>query len=284
MNLGQAADTAVKAEVTAIEKAKGGDPTALSYVKSFHIIRTAVGIAGAALPFVLVIGWRLLHGEWNLLGSLSAYYHTGVRDAFVSILVVVGALLIAYKVASAGADNPLGTFAGLAAIGVAFIPTKIDTDKQPYASNTAVQEWLNPDLARWIHYICASTFIVLLGFICLLFARLEDEKQHTGLSSASQWQPSEKWSKFHRRMGYLIFAIVALVLLSQLTGILDDYSILVGEALATWAFAASWLAKGIDPKVLRADAPDQGQQQVNLGENSRVRVTQDPKATKNYPR
>lgn len=258
MNLTEAAKTTMQSEKRAVEKARGGDPTALSYVKSFHIIRTAVGVMGAALPVILIFGWRILHGEWNLLGSLSAYYHTGVRDAFVSILVVVGVLLIAYKLASGSADSYLGTLAGLAAMGVAFIPTKIDPEKQPYASNTAVQDWLGEDLARWIHYICAVTFIVLLGFICLLFARLEREKEVQGLSRPDQWRSSTSWSRFHTTAAGIIFASLVGIAVTQLLKVGNEYSLLVGEILSILAFSASWFVKGLDLKILRADTEDAG--------------------------
>jgi hypothetical protein len=239
-------------EVQEIKMAKEGDSAAVPYVQSYHVIRTLVGVLGIALPFILIIGWRLLYGEWNLQGSLSAYYHTGVRDAFVSVLVVVGILLVTYKLANTAADNRLGTVAGLAAIGVAFIPTTIHSKKQTYAENTAVQEWLTPIFAKWVHFFCAGTFIILLGFICLFFAKVELEKKQEGLSDQDHWKSFETWCNFHKWMAYIIFGAVAFIAVTQLLKVGEEYSLLIGESLATFAFAASWLVKGWNPRLLRA--------------------------------
>jgi hypothetical protein len=48
-------------------------------------LRRTVGILGIALPFVLILGGWIVF-KTSLQGSLSAYYHTGMRDVFVGIL------------------------------------------------------------------------------------------------------------------------------------------------------------------------------------------------------
>lgn len=261
MNFTQAAEAAVMTEAQAVDKARGGDPTALYYVQSYHKIRTAVGFAGMALPFILVIGWGayihgwdIFRGRFGLQGSLSAYYHTGMRDFFVSILVVVGVLLVTYKLANEAPDNRLGTAAGIMALGVAFIPTAINEDKQPNAQLTAIQDWLGEEFSKWLHYGFAIGFIVLLARICLFFAELERKKQEEHLDSPQQWMTSAKWSTVHRLAAYIIFIVLVIVGASQLFKIGEGYSILVGEAVATIAFGVSWFVKGLDLKVLKADS------------------------------
>ena len=95
-----------------------------SISRSYILMRTLIGFLGLALPILLLLGDLALNAdEFKLRGSLSAYYHSGARDVFVSILVVVGILLVTYKITEVNRDN-LGSFiAGIAATGVAFFPT-----------------------------------------------------------------------------------------------------------------------------------------------------------------
>jgi hypothetical protein len=58
------------------------------YLKSYLLIRLVVGVIGVVLPFALLCGGYLFErGSIVRLGSLSACYHTGVRDLFVGGLV-----------------------------------------------------------------------------------------------------------------------------------------------------------------------------------------------------
>jgi hypothetical protein len=59
-------------------------------VRTYLGMRLALGVLGIALPFLLVVvDWWLI--EWDLRGSMSAYYHSSSRDLFVGGLVVTAA-------------------------------------------------------------------------------------------------------------------------------------------------------------------------------------------------
>jgi hypothetical protein len=100
------------------------DPNAV-FTRSYLTIRTTVGIIGVALPFVFIIGELFfLRGGVHVRGSLSAYYHTTMRDYFVGGLAVVGVLLATYMAGqSQRTDFKLSLLSGLAVLGVAFFPT-----------------------------------------------------------------------------------------------------------------------------------------------------------------
>ncbi len=67
-------------------------------VISYLTMRKVIGILGVALPVVLVIG-TLINGDKNAVqDSISDYYHTGMRDAFVGILCMVALFLFHIKV------------------------------------------------------------------------------------------------------------------------------------------------------------------------------------------
>jgi hypothetical protein len=94
-------------------------------LRSWYSTRLTVGILGIAMPFALIIGdLFVLEGSAWTRGSLSAYYHSGVRDVFVGVLCIVGVFLISYRMSDwRHPDSWLSTAAGIAALLVAFFPT-----------------------------------------------------------------------------------------------------------------------------------------------------------------
>jgi hypothetical protein len=56
-----------------------------NYVLSYKDLRKAIGIIGIALPIGLLIGKPLVDGG-GTLGSISAYYYSGMRNYFVGIM------------------------------------------------------------------------------------------------------------------------------------------------------------------------------------------------------
>src|SRR5215217_2380577 len=77
-----------------------------SISRSYFLMRTLIGFLGLALPVLLLLGDLALNAdEFELRGSLSAYYHSGARDLFVSILVAAGILLVTYKITEVNRDN-----------------------------------------------------------------------------------------------------------------------------------------------------------------------------------
>src|SRR6266496_784753 len=72
------------------------DPAVL-YARSYLLIRTVVGVIGILLPLAFILGEAVfLGGGVQVRGSISAFYHTSMRDIFVGALCVVGLLLITY--------------------------------------------------------------------------------------------------------------------------------------------------------------------------------------------
>ena len=65
-------------------------------IVSYLTLRQMIGWIGLLMPFVVRIGASALEGIYSN-GSISAYYYTGMRDVFVSTLVLVGALLACYR-------------------------------------------------------------------------------------------------------------------------------------------------------------------------------------------
>lgn len=212
-----------------------------SITRSYGLMRLVVGILGVLLPPVLFFAEPWLAGKWTKRGSLSAYYHTGVRDLFVGVLAVVGILLITYKMSELNRDNLFSFVAGFAAIVVALFPTGVKDDSK----QTQLQEKFGEaDIAR-VHFVFAFLFIISLGLLCREFARREKERtDHVARFSATTW------FRFHRAAAYTIFGAVAGILVAKLFGWFGGYRLLVGETVVTLAFGLSWLAKGLDRDAL----------------------------------
>ena len=73
-------------------KAKPTDPQLISYL----MLRKTIGILGLAFPIALIIGSVAFFGCQEVQGSISAYYHTDMRNLFVGVLCAIGLFLFTY--------------------------------------------------------------------------------------------------------------------------------------------------------------------------------------------
>ena len=216
-------------DVPAESLAPEGGQAAL-YLRAYLSLRFAIGVAGILLPVVLLIGDFWLSGSPSARGSLSAYYHSGMRDVFVGTLVVTGAFLVTYRVVNHRPTNVITTVAGVACIGVAFFPTEGEAG-DPL---TPLQAWLGEGAVGAVHFVSAAVFIGLLGVISIYFAR-----------EAKAKDPTSRWVAYHYACAAAIYAASAYVVVTKSTGAGDRYSLLIGETVAVLAFGASWLSKGL---------------------------------------
>lgn len=214
-----------------------------SIARSYFLMRLLIGLLGFLLPWILLVGdWWLLDdsANWKARGSLSAYYHSGMRDAFVGIFFMVGILLVTYKIGERNRDNLFSLVAGLAAFGVAIFPTGIP-DGVTNAHETPLQlEW-GQDTVKAIHFTCAAFFVAFVALICLDFARRE---------RASGGPRAEFWYRFHLTMTGLIVVGVALIGVLKWINFYKHQSILIGETVVVIAFGLSWLAKSWNSNAL----------------------------------
>ena len=101
-------------------------PEDVLYSRSFLLTRLIVGAIGIVLPILFIIGewWLLDDTGVRVRGSLSAYYHSAMRDVFVAGLCVTGFFLATYMAGQANKDFWYSLWAGLAVFGVVFFPTQ----------------------------------------------------------------------------------------------------------------------------------------------------------------
>jgi hypothetical protein len=229
------------------EMTDSADPAVL-YVRSYLLTRTLVGVLGILLPVVFIIGEAyFLRGGVHVRGSISAYYHTTMRDVFVAGLCVTGFLLATYMSGHTKTwDFWLSLVAGVAVLGVVFFPTSrpglVPGDPRCGATPmpdgcSPIQQRLGEQLVAGIHYAFAATFILSLAAIAFLFAYRVKEYEH-----------NKAMATFQKICGWAIMAAVLGVIIGELSGtvIWELTPLYLGEVISVWAFGASWLLKGRD--------------------------------------
>lgn len=219
------------------------------YVRSYLSIRTAVGIIGILVPFAFFLGEAyFVPGSVNLRGSISAYYHSSMRDIFVASLSLIAALLMIYMSGQTRTqDFWLSFLAGVALLGVVLFPTW-RPDRAPDAPMcgvtpaptdcSVVQQHLTEATTAHVHAICAAVFIGSLALIALVFA-----------DRANRWDPENgrPRARFQVAMaGLILLAVIWVAVGSTVTIGWTLTPLYVGEVVSVWAFGASWFARGRD--------------------------------------
>lgn len=146
-------------------------------------LRKAVGIIAVGLPFVLVIGENVRDlfvtrtseaGNVLIEGSISGYYHTGMREVLVGAICAIAVFLICYK-GYERRDLIAAKVAGFSALGIALFPT---AERSREASDTGVRapdsvtffsgsEAADPTIIGKVHFISATIFFLTLAVMSL---------------------------------------------------------------------------------------------------------------------
>ncbi|WP_372668129.1 DUF998 domain-containing protein [Amycolatopsis kentuckyensis] len=188
-------------------------------VHSYLFLRRAIGLIGLALPVVLIFGKQLAQGG-DLIGSLSGYYYTDLRDVFVGAMCAVGVFLLAYY-GHDFVDNVASSVAGLGAIGLALFPAAPDHDVTAWDRTSGV-----------LHLTFAAVFFLMLAYFCLrLFPHDGEQPRGTGI--------------VYRGCGAVILAALVLIALTSWLRLVPEWHpALWLESVAVWAFGVAWLLKG----------------------------------------
>lgn len=233
-------------------------PEKPDYVRSYLILRVIVGGIGCLMPLVVIFGDKWVETPHPTHGSLSAYYHTGMRDVFVASLCVIGVVLIVYKVTEKKKkrwENWYSIVAGICSIGIANFPTGNGD-----APNTPFQNKIHEHTSQVFHYVFTGSFIASAILLSACFALVERErksdKPEGGASLRSGDRLSRKfWIRFHWSLTVLMALGVGYMGLSKWPPTSDvvggdRWSLLITELICFYSFSISWLAKGTELHIL----------------------------------
>lgn len=209
-----------------------------SLVISYLTLRRTLGVLGISLPFILAVGGLIVFGI-GLQTSISDYYHTGMGDVFVGIIVAIGLFLASYTgYPKTGhndppiSDNAAGNIASVCAVGLALFPTT------PDIAATAQDKTIG-----LIHLIFSAIFFLALAYFSyFLFTRTDPTRKPTDRKL--------RRNRVYRVCGVVILAALVLIVVEWVLPeatrqALSPYKpVFWLESLAVVAFGASWLVKG----------------------------------------
>ncbi|WP_341715842.1 DUF998 domain-containing protein [Micromonospora sp. FIMYZ51] len=195
--------------------------------RTLRRLRLGVGALGIALPIVLPAGHALATGGFELLNSISSYYHSDMRDVFVGSLCAIGVFLVNYRYRRL--DDVLSTMAGVLAVVVALVPTSTD------APPAALADGAFP-LGR-VHGVAAGLLFAILALFCLWRFPINGPPS----------RGARVRNAVYRSCGLAILAAIALgvasnALAEPVRETLRPF--FWCEAVAVFAFGVAWLVKG----------------------------------------
>lgn len=199
-------------------------------VISYKFLRVTVGVLGMGMPLILYAGGKLIFG-FGVRGSLSAYYHTDMRDVLVGILFALGVFLLSYK-GYGRADDVAGNLACFFAIGVALFPTLREGETSEIARRISI-----------VHHVFAAGFLLTLTYFALFLFTKSDKKP-------SEITPLKRIrNTIYRTCGGIMLLSILLLGLYFLTqggeGPFLGLSVPIFwlETVAIFAFGVSWFVK-----------------------------------------
>ena len=202
------------------------------FMISYMQLRKVIGYLGMSLSLLLALGAYLIFDN-PLERSLSAYYHTGMRDILVATLCVMGFFMYAYK-GYDRRDDVVGDIACVFALCIAFFPTAI---QKPGIAVSQIEETLS-----LIHGISTGVFFSALIYFCLILFTKSDSKNLSVKKKAR--------NKIYRACGYImglciiLIGVVYILPESMAPTVEAYYPVFWLESLAIFAFSFSWLTKG----------------------------------------
>jgi hypothetical protein len=212
-------------------------------IVSYLTLRKLIGLLGMLLPFACIFGGSLFQSK-SVLDSISAYYHSNMRDALTGLLVGVSLFLLTYKGYELS-DTIVAIISGIAGLGIALFPC--ESRIEPSVAVGLFQ--LTPPIAGYLHYGSSALFFILLGINSFFLFTLSDKKNWTKSKGIR--------NGIYRVCGIVIFAsLLMLAILSMILGnkLIETVWTLVFETIMLLAFGISWLVKG---ETLFADKPNE---------------------------
>jgi hypothetical protein len=205
-----------------------------SLVLSFLHLRKLVGILGIALPIVMILYALLLSPCGGIEQSISAYYHTHMRNVFVGILCGVGVFMITYK-GYEPKDTIASSLAGIFAICVAMFPT---SDESACEHNGLVNGTIGD-----VHILAA---LGLFGMFAYMSIKLFT------LTSGNMTNKKKQRNVLYRVCGWTVVACIVLITVHKFAGVFPASvrPVFWLETVALVAFGTSWLTKGEGVKFL----------------------------------
>ena len=180
-----------------------------------NVLATYRTLRVAMIPLLLTLvvapTLETFRGQTCVLGSVSAYFHTPARGAFVCALAGLGALLIAYK-GNDDVEDVLLDFAGFMAFLVALVPTAVDpicADKYGLVvADAGSASGVRNNVATLALVVVVG--LVLSRIIPRVVAAATDRSARAALAESSPTRPDDvgRPSRTARILGFVTSSVV----------------------------------------------------------------------------
>jgi hypothetical protein len=235
---------------------------------SYMTLRKAIGWVAVCLPFAVFLGnWVIFSRHVGdclvpisnkLPDSLSGYYYSHMRDAFVGGMWAAGVFLIFYR-GSDRLERWVTNFAGLFAIGIALFPTTPPTSEvlqknscgpvtpivlQPAPSGSAIGV---------VHVVCLCGLMTMIALMAWRFTRSYSGDEIDAMTADDrqvELNPSLK-----RRNNRIYWGCIAAMAVAGAFALIQEFAfspavkseapwLLYAETVAFLAFGTAWFVKG----------------------------------------
>ncbi len=195
-----------------------------SLIISYLTLRKIVGFLAISLVPAMILGSFIFDHTHFIQISVSAYYHTSMRDLLIGIVCGISLFLLSYN-GYTKVDSIASKSAGVFALGIAFLPTSESSDKS--------------DLISTLHYLTSGVFFAILAFMSIfLFTK----------SSGIMTPEKKKRNRIYRIFGITMAVSVIGIPIDSIPAVHDLIGFLkptiILEEIALTSFGISWLTKG----------------------------------------
>lgn len=221
--------------------------TRADILNTYFYLRIGMGFVALLLPIVLWLVGKLWM-KIPMQESMSAYYHTDMRDIFVGALFAMGFSLLVYKGFSRSEDWALN-IAGVLALGIAFFPTDptgILLCLEPCEAgcmgfSSVLDRTLQALIDSRLHGKCAVLFFAAIAYVCAFASR-----RTLHLIRDLRIRRSYLWT--YRVLGLAMFVLPLLAWWitssdARSAGDCHNFTVFRMEAVAVWVFGTFWLVK-----------------------------------------
>jgi len=198
--------------------------------QTYITLRIGMVIIAILLPVLLILGsW--ISSKVAFQQSMSAFYHTGMRNLFVGALCATGSFLYMYRGFS-NRENIALNFAGIFALGVAFFPTSIPEEILNSSVNYLPDK---PFTAPILHGICAVAFFLSVAYVCIFCGKdtvelLIDKKLKS------------RYTLVYKAIGTSMVVLPILAVVFSFVASSNN-TVFIVEFVAIWVFALFWITK-----------------------------------------
>jgi hypothetical protein len=238
---------------------------------NYMTLRKAVGWIGVCLPFAIYLGnWVIFsHHVFGCLApvsdklpdSLSGYYYTHMRDAFVGGMLAAGVFLLFYQ-GHDWVERWATNLAGLFAIGIAWFPTAPPTATtnaflQTNSCGPVTPLVLQPSPHGFaigvVHVVCLCGLMLMIAVMAWRFTRVHSTDEMNAMTKEDK--EIESTPRLKRRNNIIYRGCVVAMAVAGVFAVVQQVAfsapikrdapwLLYAEALAFLAFGTAWFVQG----------------------------------------